>query len=357
LRQDSKKQDQMKTFDRISRTAKYGFPKRRPSHPLLVIFHITTRCNMACLHCADDVWGDPANDLSLEEIAGFSLGLGVVESLALGGGEPFLRDDLAEICWLFAKNNKVGSISIPSNGFAPERIHRSVQSILECCPGLALNIMLSLDGFEETHDAIRRPGSFVKVMETATKLKELSKQNPNLSVSFNSTINNRNCAELPSLARFVACEFQARLEFNIIAGNPRDAALTVPPVNELQQTVHELLNVSRRSPLRRLYNKVYQDVLLKANLESRQVVPCRAGSLVCLVDANGDVRSCPVLPPVGNLRSKKFHEIWHGTEARKQFDTISNGNCSCNNDCFIRLSLMNYWRLPFMMLHKIPERS
>src|SRR3546814_262929 len=96
------------------RLVKFGIAGCRPTSPPVLIFTITTRCNMACRHCGDDVWGDPRNDLSLDEIAKFSAELGTIESLALGGGEPFLRKDLAEICRLFAVNNRVTAISIPS---------------------------------------------------------------------------------------------------------------------------------------------------------------------------------------------------------------------------------------------------
>lgn len=337
---------------RISKLLRFGLPRRRPPLPLLVIFHITTRCDMACRHCADDVWGDPENDLPLEDIARFSAGMGTIESLALGGGEPFLRRDLVEICKLFVGNNRVGSISIPSNGYATESICAAVRSILAACPELALNIMLSLDGFQQTHDSMRRAGSFDRVLETARTLKKLSSRFPQLSLSFNSTISNENWRELPSLMKFVDYEFDARLEFNIISGTPRDGALKPPGKTELEETLKSLMGDPRTSALRRLYDCVYREVLLKSNAGSGQVIPCRAGSLVCLIDANGDVRSCPLLPPLGNLRSASFRDIWQGTEAWKQFRSISRGHCTCNNDCFIRLSLMNYWKLPFMMLRK-----
>ena len=335
---------------------RYGFPHRRPAVPTLVIFHITTRCNMACRHCGDDVWGDPGNDLSLEDIEQFSASLGPIENLALGGGEPFLRDDLAEMCRLFHLNNKVERISIPSNGFAPERICSTVQTLLTACPGLHLNVMLSLDGFEQTHDTIRRDGAYARVMETARRLTALRADIPRLSLSFNATIAEINHREIPELARFVAREFQARLEFNIISGTPRDPAMKRPRREELKAVLATLLDSSGRSFLRRLYDRVYQDVLLAADDETSQIVPCRAGSLVCVIDANGDVRACPLLPPLGNLREQSFHNIWRSPRAMETFGSIINGTCACNNDCFIRLSLMNYWKLPFMMVRKLLQR-
>lgn len=347
----------MQIVKKIARLARYGFPRLRPKRPQLVIFHITTRCDMACRHCADDVWGDPKNDLSLEEIARFSAGLGRIEALALGGGEPFLRPDLVRICRLFVENNKVSGISIPSNGFASERIGDRVLQILTECPELALNVMLSLDGFAETHDAIRTPGSFARVLETARRLEGLSARFPRLSLSFNATINNLNRQELPSLAQFVADQFQARLEFNVISGSPRDPGLSAPASPELEETLKALMELSPASALKRLYHEVYREILLQANAGKGQAVPCRAGSLVCLVDANGDLRACPVLPPLGNLRQGSFEEIWHGERAREQFRAICRGACACNNDCFIRLSLMNYWKLPLLMLGKWAGRG
>jgi len=308
---------------------------------------------MACLHCADDVWGDPKNDLTLEEIEKFSLGLGTVESVALGGGEPFLRNDLSDICRLFVKNNRVTSIGIPSNGFAPGTICTAVQSILETCPELTLSIMLSLDGFQETHDAIRTAGSFTKVLETAQKLKALASDFPRLGITFNTTVNNNNWKELPALAQFVQSEFHSRLEFNIIAGNPRDPAFTVPARKDLEQTLDGLLDAPNASLKRRIYNRLYRDILLQTNCESRQAIPCRAGSLVCLIDANGDVRSCPMLPPLGNIRNSTFNDIWQNEAAIHQYNSIIAGNCSCNNDCFVRISLENYWKLPFLMLQNL----
>ena len=337
----------------IWRLIKYGIAGIRPASPPLVIFTITTRCNMACRHCGDDVWGDPQNDLSLDEIARFSAELGTVDSLALGGGEPFLRKDLAEICRLFVMNNQVTSISIPSNGFATDNICDTVRAILDACPALALNIMLSLDGFQETHDLIRTPGSFEKVMETGRRLKSMEVELPGLTLTFNATINNVNWKELPPLAQFVLDTFQTRLEFNIITGNPRDVALAIPERKDLEKTIEGLQERRHKSLLRQLYDKVYRDTLVQSNFAAYQAIPCRAGSIACNVDANGDVRACPLLPPLGNLRTSSFGDLWNGQKALKQCRSIGRGDCYCNNDCFTRISLMYYWKLPFLMLQKL----
>ena len=340
----------MKKINALLRLARFGLVRLRPASPAILIFTSTTRCNMACRHCGDDVWGDPEHDLSLAQIAKLSGDLGKVEAVSLGGGEPFLRQDLAEICATFYQNNGVRSISIPSNGFDSDATCAAVEKILKRCPEASLNLMLSLDGFQKTHDRMRRPGSFDRVMATGHRLAQLRKEQPRLALCFNATITSENWRELPDLARFVREGFGCNLEFNVLTGNPRDAELRVPAKEELERTMDAIYAVHEVTPLIVDHQQVYRDVVARTNREKRQVVPCRAGSLVCMIDANGDVRACSELPVLGNLRELPFREIWHSEKARQQCRTIRKGACSCNNDCFIRISLRHYWKLPFYLL-------
>jgi MoaA/NifB/PqqE/SkfB family radical SAM enzyme len=309
---------------------------------------------MACRHCSDDVWGDAARDLTLDEIEKLSLSLGHIDTVALGGGEPFMRTDLADICRLFVTNNGAQTINIPSNGFTPEHISATTKKILSVCPETPLGISLSLDGFQETHDLIRAPGSFAKVLETGHILHDLCSSQPKLSLTFNATISTLNRQELPELARFVRRKFQSDLQFNIISGNPRDPSVTLPTRSELHQTIDEIYAARETSPVTAGFLNSYRDAVLGTIFDKGDmVVPCKAGSLLCLIDANGDVRSCPLLPPLGNLREKSFHDIWNSPDAARQNSSIKRGACRCTNDCFTGMSLLYYWKLPLLMTRHI----
>jgi len=340
----------MSRISTLLRLLRWGFAFRRPNSPPILAFHVTTRCNMRCRHCGDDVWGDPADDLPLEVIKNFSANLGDIQDLAIGGGEPFLRRDLPEICESFARNNNVRNLCIPTNGFATEIICNTLERILSACPDTNIAVSLSIDGFRDTHDSIRMRDSFDRLLSTASQLCEIRNRNQNFSFFFNSTINNLNWRELPELAKHVRDKFQTHLDFNLLTGTPRDVTIKLPTQEETTQAVDGIYAARHTSPLLSSQIRISRNYILRTNAEGRQIVPCRAGSLIAIVDANGDVRSCTLLPALGNLRKQSFSDIWQSSSAKRQHKWIVSGGCSCNNDCFVVNNLNNYWKLPFLML-------
>ena len=138
------------------------------SAPSYLIFQVTSQCNARCLTCFNWKRLDrpKKNDLSLQEIEKISRNFGPVLQLTLGGGEPLLRDDLAEVCLLFAKNNSVQHITIPTNGTRPLETKKTAEKILSRSRLNYLRIGLSLDGLAEDHDRLRGlKGSYEKLLE------------------------------------------------------------------------------------------------------------------------------------------------------------------------------------------------
>ena len=75
-----------------------------------MIVHVTNHCNFRCQHCFIDF--SPKNDLKLEHYRALGQQAGNLFWLDIGGGEPFLRKDLADIVACFGA--KV--VQIPTNG-------------------------------------------------------------------------------------------------------------------------------------------------------------------------------------------------------------------------------------------------
>ena len=74
--------------------------------------------------------------------------------------------------------------------------------------------------------------------------------------------------------------------------------------------------------------------------QDTQVVPCEAGRILGVVEDNGDVKPCELLPAVGNLREGTFEEIWSSAEAKEARQRIVNKQCKCTHECNTFPSLM-----------------
>jgi radical SAM enzyme (rSAM/lipoprotein system) len=135
-------------------------------HPLRTLFwECTLRCNMSCRHCGSDCKVQPSvKDMPAEDF------LRVVDSITphvdthkvfviFTGGEALLRDDLEEVgIELYRREYPWGLVT---NGFLLDE--KRLESLMAA--GMH-SITVSLDGFEEQHNWIRRhPQSFAKAVE------------------------------------------------------------------------------------------------------------------------------------------------------------------------------------------------
>ncbi len=88
--------------------------------PLLASFYITHRCNFHCSYCSDGkgqpFYLNPVEELKTREVYALLDNIRpAVDILDITGGEPLLRDDLAEIL-LYARKLKFKKIILNTNG-------------------------------------------------------------------------------------------------------------------------------------------------------------------------------------------------------------------------------------------------
>ncbi|MBU0633887.1 MAG: SPASM domain-containing protein [Candidatus Omnitrophica bacterium] len=67
----------------------------------------------------------------------------------------------------------------------------------------------------------------------------------------------------------------------------------------------------------------------KQILHPQKIRWCHAGFSTCIIRANGDVISCYQMPPVGNVRKKRFVEIWRSKEMNEARKRIRKGCRGC----------------------------
>jgi molybdenum cofactor biosynthesis enzyme MoaA len=97
-----------------------------------VIFDVTFRCNSRCRTCFNWKNTDSVKkkELSLAEIEKISKSMPKFIWFLASGGEPFLREDLPEICEIFYRNSGVKHFSIPTNSLLPAVIKNNLEKIL-----------------------------------------------------------------------------------------------------------------------------------------------------------------------------------------------------------------------------------
>ena len=131
------------------------------AHPFDFFFqwHLTEKCNLHCLHCYQE--RGPLAELTFAEIKetlnelslmledwSDSYGLAFQTSINVTGGEPFLRPDLFHI--LEAMRQRGFDLYLLTNGTLLDRDKARRLSRLP-----VRGVQISLEGLEETHEALR----------------------------------------------------------------------------------------------------------------------------------------------------------------------------------------------------------
>jgi MoaA/NifB/PqqE/SkfB family radical SAM enzyme len=342
----------------------------------LVILFVTSICNARCRTCFYWLELNRKGDMSFSELSKLSSTMPDFEDLWLSGGEPFLRRDLAEIVTLFHKNNKVRGVRIPTNGLPTDQSVKTVRAILEQCPGLKVEIDLSIDGFRKTHDRIRAvPGNFDKALETMKELEVLREAWPNLTVYVNSVITSENRTEIVPLGRyFLETRDLDGHYFQIIRGDPKDQTLQEVKPEELKETYRNVLPLNfqyiskptrnrgwldglRSGFWRAGYEFTYETQLRNYTYRTKWKMPCTAGRTSLVIDYNGDVRVCELRKPIGNLRNYEmnFQAFWRSAERKREVQQVKLDQCFCTHVCFMYDSMRHskrvmLWELPRLVV-------
>lgn len=172
--------------------------------PVVLQFPVIDICNSRCQMC--HIWQRKGRDeITVEQIrSGLSDELfSEVRSVGLNGGEPTLRDDLGEIAAaLFATLPRLRNVSLITNAFKTEQVIARIDDVAKVVSeaGGFLDVMVSLDGIDGIHDAVRgKPGNF----ERAKIVIEYVKNNALVSnVRIGCTILKENAMHLHELHDF-----------------------------------------------------------------------------------------------------------------------------------------------------------
>jgi MoaA/NifB/PqqE/SkfB family radical SAM enzyme len=153
-------------------------------HPDWCTYLVTYRCNARCKMC--DSWRmKPGRELTPAQVRQVFAKVGPLQVVRLTGGEPFLRDDFAEVAGAVEESSRPAVLHVTSNGSFPDR----VVAFAEQFPAPSrLRFLISFDGLGPEHDANRGEDvTFALAEETVRRLAAL-RDRLGLEVSVNHTV-------------------------------------------------------------------------------------------------------------------------------------------------------------------------
>lgn len=275
--------------------------------------------------------------------------MGEIYNLFIGGGEPFLRSDLAEILVSASEINHVANVYIPTNGQHTERTVTVLERTLSGAPEMRFHLNLSIDHTEEDkHDFIRgKSKAYKKMLQTVQSLKSLRNRYRNLVVHTLTTIMKENQEDIfeiyEELKRLVEPD---GISFNYCRGNPLD-----PKQTEIDPAIYErllrqmeddfvagdLVGMTNNTlgPTNHILDQYVRRSIERTVMHERAQFSCVAGRLAGVIYSDGDVVECEVKKSkLGNLRTVNydFQKLWFGPQASDVARQAAEG-CYCTHEC------------------------
>ena len=253
-----------------------------------------------------------------------------VSEVHLTGGEPYLRKDFVEVVRVIHQRLPRAIITWTTNCLLPELIEEKTRKILQV--GAKINIGLSLDGDEETHDMVRGiKGNYVKVMKTFERLRELD-----LNPYFLFTIFPFNAHQIISAYR-LAQEKGARVIWGFSRNGVR---LNNPNINldykkeQKRVVLKQLAELIKQEPSRKTFY-YFAKHLFAGNLR----FDCHVFPRKVFIGPYGNVYPCDGFYEklrLGNVRENQLDEIIVSERTQEVRDIIKRKVCQpCTVFCDI----------------------
>lgn len=316
--------------------------------PPFVTLYVTTKCDERCIHCYywDQLNPRPNRDFTLAEFEKTLASMGAIHNLFIGGGEPFLRSDLAAILLAAHATNGAANVYAPTNGQHPRRTAETLETVLAGAPSMRFHLNLSVDHVDEReHDRIRgKAGALRKLLETWEAVRPLRARFPHLIVHTLTTVMKDNQQDILRIHEELKRRFDPdSTAYNYCRGNPLDPAQTEVDPGIYRRLAERVARDSRSGAFRRGAFGAANHALdrrVRASVErtaaaQRPQFSCVSGRLACVIYSNGDVVECETKnSPLGNLRGANydFRKLWFGEKARKIADEAADG-CFCTHEC------------------------
>ncbi len=320
-------------------------------------YGVTHRCHLRCRMCS--VWkgGDKGKELSLSEIKSLARGLrslGAI-SVALGGGEPFMREDLSKIVRIFRDEGLW--VRVVTNGIksTPEDIRAVVQA------GLT-SASISLDSLSpRTQDFIHRSkDTLPKIMRSLDLFKKLLPRKGK-RLLLNTVVSRLNLKELPEIARFVHDKGYLASFIPVVltpSSDIQDSFAAYAPELAIRKEDHPIVDEVYEQ-LKEMKRASYPILNSLKFLEASRIClktgridwECDAGGFYLSVSPEGSISICHRFDYPGMKTSPELRNVIHSPQYQKQRQELISGCPGCIRPCWMETSfMMKDWRILYHIL-------
>ena len=318
----------------------------------IVILMPHSACNCRCVMC--DIWkgNHHLKQLTKDDITGLISSLkkfGTRQAL-MSGGEALLNTNFFRFCEILSKENI--KVTLLSTGLT---IKKNAAQLVKWVN----DIIVSIDGDEQTHDAIRNiPGAFNKLREGILEIRAIE---PAYKITARTVVHRLNYKIWPAII-----DSAKEIGLNQISFLPADVSshafnremlwdenrqheilLSAEDLSELKNVIQKLIPDYRtefenhfiaESP-EKIF-KIYEYYAAFYGLNSFPYKKCNAPWVSTVIEADGTVRPCFFHKPIGNIRLESLDKILNSEKAiefRKHLDINKNETCmKCV--CYLQLA-------------------
>jgi MoaA/NifB/PqqE/SkfB family radical SAM enzyme len=307
----------------------------------VVILMPHSACNCRCVMC--DIWKDNKNlkQLTEQDVSKLMVALKKfgTQQVAMSGGEALLNTNFFKLCAILKKQNI--KISLLTTGLS---VKKHAEQILEWVD----DVVVSLDGDEPLHDAIRNiPGAFNKLREGVEHIKAIK---PDYKITARTVIhrlNFRNWQSIITEAKILGIDQVSFLPADVSShAFNRQMAWEEPKQHEIliaEKELPELLEVVTKitsnqddfssgfiAESSEKIHQIYQYYAAFYGLNPFPFKKCNAPWVSTVVEADGSVRPCFFHEVIGNIHDSSLEHILNSREAIRFRQTL---NMGANDTC------------------------
>ena len=250
-----------------------------------------------------------------------------VRWIVFSGGEPLLNRELPALCAVLRKENI--RLTLLTTGLLLQKYAADVAANFD-------DVIISLDGPPEVHDAIRRVDGAFNLIEAG--IVAVRKQRPDFRFTARTTVQKANHQSLQTTVRaaqklhlnaisFLAADLTSSA-FNrpLLWPVSRQDEIGLSPseIEALESEVERLIETNTcggsdayitESPQK--LRKIVDHFRVQLNLKSAKSPVCNAPWVSAVIEVDGSVRPCFFHPPIGNLNDGNLESIINGESALK----------------------------------------